>query len=865
MDANGLRFWMLADRAHWLCDAGADYDDHCRRVRLRSGRDRSLPETLNTAGAEAEARAALDVIPHTHDLFGARAYWDPAARVVGVTSDLPAAVEAWRPAVDIAPDDLALGFDGILYVAINGAVVMHDLRGRWRDVTLTSDGFNPWRLAADPAGGVWVLDRTTQRLAHVHGTPLQERPFAPYTACTTRPCDENPSPPHITILSQATWQGEAVALAVAPDGRLAVLVWRAGQDAQLFVRGENAALDVVVRLNGLQFPYTVAWISDTSVAVRVTRVPREALVFDIQDALDPSARQGVAFDPAVDGFDPSGDVYPLRDPLTGPFAHVLELPPRYPSLQSVDDDAPPSVPLHRLSAPAYRERGEARCARPFDSGSASTVWHRIYMEAVLPPHCAAIAYLAATNEAEPPADDDRDAWHEHRFGDLPPVSDDGRAVPRGAWVSMPSEVPFHAGLLDVEPMADRSGLFTALIQRSNRPVRVLQGRYLWTRLAMTGDQRSTPEIAAVRAYGSRFSYVERYLPALYHEQLFGIERDAVIPPTLRPATTPADFLERLVDNFEGVLTTLEDRVAAAWRLTDPHTTTEDALEWLASWIGVTFDSGYPVEQRRELIAAAPHLFRWRGTLRGLRDALDIATGGRLENGVVSGGSVTGGEIVVLENFRLRRTFATILGADLADENDPLLAGLTVSGNSIVGDTLVLGDEHQQEFLALFAPDAVETTSEALAVARLFDELAHRVTVLVHNEIEPQDLGLVRRIVGLETPAHVQSRVVTARFPFMVAVSSLIGVDTYLARGRTRNPAEVNVSAIGADFLLSQPSLDPRLGAGGSAPVLGRGTRPVAMARGPATVDAVGMFPIDGSESRAWGGKTITRYSWQLLT
>ena len=69
----------------------------------------------------------------------------------------------------------------------------------------------------------------------------------------------------------------------------------------------------------------------------------------------------------------------------------------------------------------------------------------------------------------------------------------------------------------------------------------------------------------------------------------------------------------------------------------------------------------------------------------------------------------------------------------------------------------------------------------------------------------------------------------------------------------------------ADFLVSQPSLDPRLGAGGTAPVLGRGTRPVAMARGPATVDAVGMFPIDGSESRAWGGKTITRYSWQLLT
>src|SRR3954466_9869337 len=149
MDANGLRFWMLADEAHWVCDPGADYDAHCRRLRLRSGRDRALPAILNAAGAEAEARNALEAIPQTHDQFGARAYWDPAARVVGAASDLPAAVETWRPAIDIAPDDIALGFDGILYVALNGSVVMHDLRGRWRDVTLTTGGFQPWRLAAD--------------------------------------------------------------------------------------------------------------------------------------------------------------------------------------------------------------------------------------------------------------------------------------------------------------------------------------------------------------------------------------------------------------------------------------------------------------------------------------------------------------------------------------------------------------------------------------------------------------------------------------------------------------------------------------------------------------------------------------------
>jgi phage tail-like protein len=865
MDANGLRFWMLADEAHWVCDPGADYDAECRRLRLRSGRDRALPETVNGAGSETEARAALAQVPQTHDLVGARAYWDPTARVIGAASDLPAAVQLWKPAVDVVPDDFVLGLDGILYVALDGSVVMHDLRGRWEDVSLSDASFHAWRFAADPEGGVWVLDRVAQKLAHVHGAPLQARPFAPYTACTVRPCDENPDPPHLTMLPNAVWEGEAVALATAPSGRLGVLAWRAGQDARLHIQGDRSTLDIVVRLQGIQFPYSFDWTADDAVATRVTRVPREALVFDITDAIDPGARLGVAFDPAVDGFDASGDVYPLRDPIDAPFAHVLTLPPRYPATPGPDDDAPPTVPLHRLSAPAYHDDGEARCARPFDSGNTATVWHRLYLEAVLPPHCDCVVYLAVTDEAAAPDDAATDEWHEHRFGDLPALADDGRPVPRGAWMRAASEIPYHPGLLGVCPARDRSGLFTALIQRNNRPVRALRGRYLWVRVVLHGDRRGTPEIAALRAYGARFSYVDRYLPTLYHEQLFGVERETIVGPTVRPATTPADFLERFVDNFEGVLTTLEDKIASSWLLTDPRTTNEDALEWLASWIGVAFDPGYPASQRRELIAAAPDLFRWRGTLRGLRDALGIATGGRYENGEVVGGSVNGGEIVILENFRLRRTFATILGADLSDENDPLLAGLTVSGNSLVGDTLILGDEHEQDFLALFAPDAIQSTGDATAVARFFDQLAYRVTVLVHNEVTPQDLGLVRRVVALETPAHVQSQVVTARFPFMVAVASLVGVDTYLARGRTRNPVDIGVSALGADFLLSAPSLDPRLGAGGTAPVLGRGTRPVAVARGPKTVGGRISIPLDASESHAWGDRKIKRYTWRQLT
>ena len=224
-----------------------------------------------------------------------------------------------------------------------------------------------------------------------------------------------------------------------------------------------------------------------------------------------------------------------------------------------------------------------------------------------------------------------------------------------------------------------------------------------------------------------------------------------------------------------------------------------------------------------------------------------------------------GEIVILEDWRLRRTFATILGADLADEEDPLLAGLAVSGNSYVGDTLFLGDENRKEFLALFKADLKKKKTEQAAVQGLFDDLAHRVTVLVHQEFEPQDLGLIRRVVDLETPAHIIFRVMPASRSFLVGMASLVGIDTYLAEDQGPQSVTVERSHIGLRDIIRRPaSLDPRLEGCRSDLMQTMLQIPIANA-GPDRIAELGKsFRLDGSLSEAAKERRVVRYIWTMV-
>ncbi len=835
--------------------------------------------------------------------------------------------------------DLTVGDDDVLYLGANGALWLIDLRGRFELTQLDAPaGFKLQRLASAPGGGVWALDVEQGAVARMNGLPRVTSPVYVGQVSDTRftAQDPNPNPPRWHVMAGRVPASEkVVAIATHRHGHLLLLsLRRDGDGARLRVFLDDGRLSLPLGLDGPKFAHTLGWLDAETIAVATrghllstTGQPRDPGVWTYSlppallerwmaasvewlDQLSAAAPGGAPVSTSIAGqsaalarlsadlpevLPPLGDYYPLAGWTGGPFAAGRPGERLHYPRNAAAGLAPARVArVSMASRTRYGLVVNAEQARSpdarvlaalglLDTRDPSTVWHRLYAEAVVPTGCAMIVWLAASDTG-PPAFDAaapgrRAHWYPHLVGERSALPPDVAAAlpadtPRAAWVKDATEVPHGQSVLCCAPSAGRSGLFTVLIQRAATTVRALQGSRLWVAVELFGDGRNSPELATLRAYAGRLSYRDRYLPALYREQVFGA--DAELPGR----ATGSDFLDRFLHLFEGVATDIEGRIAASALITDAMACPPDALPWLAAWIGLALEPGLPTERARWMLVNAPELARRHGTLAGLQLALDIATDG----------AVTRGRLVVVEDFRLRRTLSTILGADLTDAADPLTTGITRSGNSVLGDALFLGDartlqdDQLQAFLALFrridAPRARSNmqlqSQRAAAQQALFDDLAHRVTVLVHDELGPDELGLVRRLAELGAPAHVLVRVVRSAYPFMVGVASLIGADTYLRAALPRRPVRVGpgaeTSALGGvDTLRGEASLDAHAGAFDAVlPAVGSATaRPVARIRieglpADGQAQVARPFTLDASESIADTGLVIDSYTWTHL-
>lgn len=665
--------------------------------------------------------------------------------------------------------DLHLGGSGLVALPFSndahdetskhGLLLTH-LRRRWQSSCELP--FKALRAWVDGEDRTWVVGEN--KIGLCRGTPLPQ----PYTPRADRfePVNVNPDPLRLMWQTDLPEHGGVMALA-ADEEQLVILAKHKSDPATqvLLVRPLNS--DPTAAFTVYSVPATVPLCSD------ITCLGKNQLL--LLPPFAEGAGRGEERDCALLLFTASRSGAPLAQLL----------PERWPRFSEAGagqgvrfvrhrDNTPRTLtetgvePLYRLAQARYPHQASAILTLPLDSGTPGTLWHRLYLEACIPPGCRieveAQAYEVDKNRPR--------SWDRQ---------------PQPGWLPISSELPFAQG--NLAPVPEREGLFEVLLQRGNGVVRDLAGRYLRLRLTLSGDGRHTPAIYAIRAWYPRFSWQTHFLPGHFHQQ-------APLPatsPAEPEAANGADLRERLLACFEGLMTPIEERIAAAETLLYPDATPAPFLPWLAELNATRLPRHWPEPRQRLWLEKQGELQQQRGTYGGLVKALDIITDG----------GVRRGEVVPVELFRLRRTLATVLGISMDDANHPLTLGTGQSGNSIVGETLILSDENSREFLALFAPELAKGKFEKQVVEHLFDKYARRLTVVLHGPARRQRQVVAEALPGL-VPAMVQWNIMESDHPFVLGLSPLLRIDTYLEREPKPERVRLNHTRLGRGHLIQNP-------------------------------------------------------------
>lgn len=87
-----------------------------------------------------------------------------------------------------------------------------------------------------------------------------------------------------------------------------------------------------------------------------------------------------------------------------------------------------------------------------------------------------------------------------------------------------------------------------------------------------------------------------------------------------------DFVGRFLQVFEQTFEPTVNALDSLWAYLDPLTAPQSLLPFLTHWVGWNFDAPLDPRRQRFLIRHALQIYRWRGTRRGLRFYLHLATG-----------------------------------------------------------------------------------------------------------------------------------------------------------------------------------------------------------------------------------------------
>ena len=388
-----------------------------------------------------------------------------------------------------------------------------------------------------------------------------------------------------------------------------------------------------------------------------------------------------------------------------------------------------------------------------DSGEFRTIWGRLFLDACIPNDTdIRVACVAAD---DPPEDEDTLSRRlpaniteavivrPDLSPPMPPISlvpskitqrlhrrDSGRELP---FAPHPASDPF---------------------QTYESPIVADPGRYLWVALKLTGNTRFTPRLRSLRAEYPTHDYLRR-LPKVFarEEQL-------------------ASFLRRYLALFDGFLGELDARATARHALLDPAAIPAEALPWLAGFVGLVLDERWPVPVQRAVLEEAAWLFRFRGTVPGLTQFLEL---------------YIGAGVILIEKFRLRGLGS--VGEPGGPESRAILgAGLRVGG--------ALAEEN--------------TTPLTGPVEDAFASHAHRFSVIIRSVLTAEQLDVVRRILDLHRPAHTLFDVCTVDAGIHVGRGLHVGLTSAIGRTGGFTMLGTGSSLLGRGSIIGRPDAGTRL-------------------------------------------------------
>lgn len=391
-----------------------------------------------------------------------------------------------------------------------------------------------------------------------------------------------------------------------------------------------------------------------------------------------------------------------------------------------------------------------------DSGDFQTQWGRLFIDACLPRGTQVTARCLVLDEMP---------------DTLPPMA---RTAPDNV-VGMTISRPDLSPPMPPEALLDNLELQQAFYRREQgnelpwqgcdeddrfrtyeTPIIAPPGRYLWVQLELRGTSRKTPRIRSLRAEYPSHDLMRR-LPRVYSREL-----------------AEADFLRRYLAMPEGLLRDLDLRASYRQLLLDPHATPAELLPWLAGFMGLVLDHRWPEAAKRELVSECIWLFRYRGTVMGLRRFVEIYLG-------VS--------VRIIEHFKVRGLGGAMLDEDAANSNAILGAGFRIGGR--------LGVEETESITDVSIEDAI-------------DLHAHRFSLIVATALDDEQLDVVRHLMDTHRPAHTLYDICTVDSGMQVGRGLYAGLTSILGSGSGFGQIQVGASLLGRTDTLGRagPGTNP---------------------------------------------------------